>query len=101
MRASWVVIVTAHILWVCGWLAMLGLGTPFAKADEVRDLSREMRADRIERLEQQIINTRIAQCRSEPNSAAREQYSERLQELIHRFREIAHEEPRVPKCDEV
>jgi hypothetical protein len=28
-----------HILWVCGWLAFLGLEVPFAKADDFKRLN--------------------------------------------------------------
>lgn len=42
IRTLWVLFVTTHILWVCGWLAFLGLAGPFAKADEVSDLRRSI-----------------------------------------------------------
>jgi len=40
LRTLWVLIVTTHIAWVCGFLAPLGLAAPFARADAVEDLTR-------------------------------------------------------------
>lgn len=36
-RSIWVMGVSGHILWVCGWLAPVGLASPFAQADEVNN----------------------------------------------------------------
>lgn len=33
IRAAWVVVVTGHIAWACGWLVFLGLPAPWARAD--------------------------------------------------------------------
>lgn len=35
LRAAWVVLMSAHVAWVCGWLAFLGLQTPFVQAGEL------------------------------------------------------------------
>lgn len=40
LRTLWVLIVTTHILWVCGLLVPVGLSAPFARADTVEELTR-------------------------------------------------------------
>lgn len=35
IRVGWVAFVSIHIAWVCGWLAFLGLASPFASAADV------------------------------------------------------------------
>lgn len=39
LRSMWVAIVSTHILWACGLLAMIGLPSPFARAATVEDLA--------------------------------------------------------------
>lgn len=105
-RAAWVFLVTFHILWVCGWLAFLGIAPPFAvaaeyaKASEIRDIAQQIKLDRLERLEHDILTIKTSYCKAE-NQDAKRQYAQRVQELIDRYYAIDHNNPRVPNCDEV
>jgi hypothetical protein len=40
LRTLWVIAVSGHIAWICGFLTPLGLAAPFARADAVEDLTR-------------------------------------------------------------
>jgi hypothetical protein len=40
LRILWVIGVSTHIAWVCGFLAWTGLAPPFAKAERVERLER-------------------------------------------------------------
>lgn len=40
IRIAWVLFVTGHILWVCGWLAFIGVQSPFARADDFKTLQK-------------------------------------------------------------
>lgn len=101
MKSGWFIIVSVHILWVCGWLGFMGVSAPFAMANELREAVQGLKEDRIERLDQQILTIRIAQCRSQPDTPAREMYTERLNELYRKYKELKQEEPRIPRCDEI
>lgn len=107
MRATWFGFVSFHILWVCGWLTLIGLESPFVHAEDMRRQSADvhqaiidLRMDRIERLEHDILQLRVSQCQAN-TPESRRQYGERLAELISRFQSLAAREPRVPRCDEI
>lgn len=38
VRTCWVLFVTGHVMWVCGFLAAIGLASPFARASDVDKL---------------------------------------------------------------
>jgi hypothetical protein len=44
LRVGWVVLVSAHIAYVCGLLALVGLtGQPFARASDLAEIQRNLR----------------------------------------------------------
>lgn len=106
VRTTWVLFVTFHILWVCGWLTITGLAPPFAaaadyaKAVEIKEIANQIKEDRRERLEHDILTTKTSYCKA-TNEDAKRQYAERVQELIDKYYQIDHNNPRVPNCDEV
>jgi hypothetical protein len=106
VRAVWVIFVTFHIMWVCGWLGILGLAPPFAaaaeyaKASEIKEMANQLKLDRLERLEHDILTVKTSYCKAD-NQEAKRQYAQRVQELIDRYYAIDHNNPRVPNCDEV
>jgi hypothetical protein len=103
MRAAWFTVVSGHILWVCGGLTVVGLASPFARAETTIRLAEEMRADRIERIEHEILTTRQDQCKAikENNVAAARLYNERIQELQTKLFYLGQREARIPGCNEV
>lgn len=44
IRILWVLAVSGHIAWVCGFLAVIGLPSPFARADEVKGIQQTLEA---------------------------------------------------------
>lgn len=44
IRVFWVVAVTGHIMWVCGFLAAVGLNSPFVQAGELQQFKAEQSA---------------------------------------------------------
>jgi hypothetical protein len=42
IRTLWVLLVTTNMLWTWGFLAMIGIAAPFAKATEVADVKRAL-----------------------------------------------------------
>jgi hypothetical protein len=99
-RTFWVVFVSFHILWVCGWLTVFGLAPPFASAVESSQIIQDIKDERIERLDRDILTIRTSQCQA-TDPKAKAQYTERLQELINKYWQVAQRAPRVPGCDEV
>lgn len=49
IRVFWVVAVTGHIAWVCGFLAFLGLQSPFVAAGEIEQFKVEQ-SQKLDRL---------------------------------------------------
>lgn len=41
IKVGWRAALAIHIAWVCGWLAMVGIPAPFAKADDVTKIERK------------------------------------------------------------
>ena len=106
IRAAWVVFVSFHILWVCGWLSILGLATPFATAAEVekqnatlQTVAAQLLDEQLHKLDYEVFQLRVQQCHAP--SDKREQYALRLQELINSYAKLTKQYPRVPSCDEL
>lgn len=107
MRSTWIGVVTFHMVWVCGWISFAGLEAPFAKAADMSDATKhlqvialQLQADRVERLDQAIQSVRGLQCRTAVDSPARQNYTERLNDLFKKYTELMGKEPHVPRCDE-
>lgn len=43
IRVGWVLGVSFHMAWVCGWLVAFGLASPFARAGDVEQLQKAAR----------------------------------------------------------
>jgi hypothetical protein len=107
VRSTWVGIVSFHMIWVCGWISFTGLEAPFAKAVDMSEANKhlqiiamQLQADRIDRLDQAIQTVRGLQCRTAVDSPARQNYTDRLNELFRKYVELKGVEPHVPRCDE-
>lgn len=100
VRSGWVLIVSIHIMWVCGWLAFAGFASPFARAEDVQTVRQVLKEDHIERLDAQILALREKQCEA-ATPEAKKTYGERLHELIQKYLQVSGNPPRVPACDEL
>ena len=101
-------IVTFHIAWVYGALAVVGLPAPFAKSADLRvltqavnKLSGSIAEERKVQLEQIILSTVQGKCNAAGDLKAQAAYAELLQEAIAKYEKLTHQEPRVPDCSEV
>jgi hypothetical protein len=105
-RAAWVIFVSFHILWVCGWLTALGLMAPFASAQDLvkqntvlQQLASQLLDDQLHKLDYDIFQLRVQQCHAPADK--KDQYAVRLQELINGYAKLTKQYPRVPPCDEL
>lgn len=103
LRVGWVVFVTGHIAWVCGFLAPLGIASPFANAKDVAQVVLVQRQLQVELLEQRIFDQRIRHCRAVDagNDEAVRFYAEALRSLLRDYSELTNREYRLPRCGEV
>lgn len=101
MRTGWVVFVSAHIMWVCGWLAPLSLASPFAHADVLAQLTKVVTDDRIDRLQRELLDMRVKQCGMAIGSPDRELYSKLVNELWGKYKELTGTDPRLPECKDL
>lgn len=73
----------------------------FAQATDVMELRQAQNKAAVEILEQRIFETRVRQCQA-GTEEARRFYSEKLQELLSKFRDLTHGEyGRMPDCREL
>ena len=119
LRMFWVLAITFHVCWVCGWLTRIGLQPPFAQEqeliefngkitesnkkiqDQLGSLFSETHDSRNERIEEEIGLARKGLCHAAPGEL-RDQYSGKLEELIKYYGKINDGKlPRVPGCDEL
>lgn len=55
IRVAWVVAVSGHVLWICGFMGWAGLNPPFARAEDVRK-----NEEKIEAIQSQVeISARL------------------------------------------
>jgi hypothetical protein len=84
VRVLWVLAVTGHMLWVCGFLAALGLVAPFARAGDVDKLLRATEVNaRLSMVNEIRVQTR-AYCQTDDNElkgSARRRIDELREEL--------------------
>lgn len=97
MRTGWVTFVSAHIMWVCGWLAFAGLSSPFANATSLETLTKLVMEDRVDRLQREILDTRTKQCKSTSESEM-QLYTELLNDLYLKYQALQGKSPLVPDC---
>lgn len=110
IRVGWVLTMSTFALWVIGGLGFLGIAAPYARAADVSTnrqsinaITASLTADRVERLENEIFNTRRLQCEAIRVGTAEQksQYADRLQDKVAKYRQLTNAYPRVPGCDEV
>lgn len=68
IRLAWVAFVTVHILWVCGWLAWMGITSPFARASDFETLQKNAALSATIAVQREIRDEYTARCStSDPN----------------------------------
>jgi hypothetical protein len=62
IRLAWVSFVTGHILWVCGWLAWMGVASPFARASDFDTLQQNAALSATIAVQRELRDEYAAQC---------------------------------------
>jgi hypothetical protein len=71
LRVLWVIAVSGHIAWVCGFLAFAGLQSPFARASELEKVAQAAKVSARISLQQELrAQTRLACSLSDPGQRA-------------------------------
>lgn len=97
IRVGWVLIVTGHIAWVCGWLVSIGLAAPFARAGDVDELKKASLVTARIQLQVEIREQTKAYC-TLPEGAPREYVLRRIDDLRAELYEIAKIRTQEPVC---
>ncbi len=92
LRALWVLVVSGHIAWVCGFLAPLGLAAPFARADSVEDLTRTAALTARLQLTQELRVQTLYWCQAK-ELGQREAVEQTLDRLREEYRRVTKGEP--------
>jgi hypothetical protein len=115
MRAVWYCVVSLSVGYMLGWFGGFGFPTPFVRSQEIATLESnqnemkksqaaladDMHADRVERMESRLLTLTSSKCKAAEGSAARQTYTEEIEDLIRRYKRLTGEYPRVPDCREV
>lgn len=94
------VVMIGHVIWACGWLDRFGVGGGFAYAADMIRVSDDVSSIKVELIEQKLFDTRVRQC-SAQSREPRIFYSEKLQELMRRYRELTESDYNPPQCTEL
>lgn len=96
-RISWVVAVTGHMAWVCGFLAGFGLAAPFARASDVDKLLRASEVNARISMQNEIrLQVRVL-CQSDDDDI-RASAMRRIDELRDELWEISRIRVPDPQC---
>lgn len=88
IRVGWVLLVSGHIAWVCGWLVLFGLRVPFANAADVDELKANARLTLQLQLQQELRVQKNAWC-SVADEKVRDGIMIRIDQLRNNLREVA------------
>ena len=87
LRVLWVVVVSGHILWVCGALAFFGFSSPFAKAGDFEQLQKTVNLTAELQLASEIRDQTMAMCRTN-DSSIKESLSRYIESLQQKYTSI-------------
>lgn len=88
IRVGWVLLVSGHIAWVCGWLVSVGLTGPFARASDMAQVQRTLAVSARIQIQQELREQKRLWCSVE-NEQSRSLIMRRIDELRGNLREIA------------
>jgi len=96
-------LVTVHILWICGWLAFLSITPPFARADEMTDTKYRVVGLQASNYDKDMreAKTKICLAILAKNQVALDAWARILEGLKENFRKQIGREPSVLGCDEL
>ena len=99
LRVGWVLIVSIHIAWVCGWLVGIGAAAPFARASDVSELKDNSKLMLTLQLQQELRAQKSAWCQI-PDENVRTAIMNRIDQLRQNLRTVAKIDDGVgePRC---
>lgn len=99
IRVGWVVFVSFHIAWVCGWLVTFGLLSPFARAADVSEIQKTLRVSAEIQVQAELRIQKSLWCNN-TDERVRNAIMQRIDELRRNLREIAKIEDGTdePRC---
>lgn len=99
IRIGWVLLVSMHIAWVCGWLAAAGLASPFAQASDVAELKANSKLMLTLQLQQELRSQKTVWCQITDENV-RVSVMNRIDQLRQNLREVAKIDDGVgePRC---
>lgn len=98
IRVLWVLFVSAHIAWICGFLVFLGLPSPFARADELKELRQTVQASARVTLSQEIRVQARVRCHS-TDPQVRDSITRYIDGLQVEYERIAGQRFPEPPCE--
>lgn len=98
IRTGWVLFVSGHVFWVCGFLAGFGLASPFARAEDVEELKKASVISARIQIQGEIRAQTKAYCQL-PDGIAREYVLRRIDDLRAELYEIAKIRAPEPNCE--
>ena len=99
LRVLWVLLVSAHIAWACGWLSVLGL-SGFAKAENVDKLQQTVASSARVTLSQEIRAQARVRCQS-TDPAVRDSITRYIDSLQTEYERVAGQRYPEPQCETV
>ena len=97
LRILWVLIVSIHIAWACGWLSALGL-VGFARANEVSQIQQTVNASARVTLSQEIRAQARVRCVS-TDQAVRDSLTRYIDSLQAEYERVAGQRFPEPNCE--
>lgn len=97
LRILWVILVSFHIAWVCGFTTFLGFVPPFAKADDVTELRRITAASARVTLSKEIRDQSRIRC-SATDQAIADAITRYIDSLQIEYERIAGQRYPEPEC---
>lgn len=97
IRLLWVIAVSGHIAWACGWLVTLGL-VGFARADELKELRQTVQASARVTLSQEIRAQARIRCLSS-DVQIRDSITRYIDSLQVEYERIAGQRFPEPSCE--
>jgi len=104
------VIMIFHVMWVCGWLAFMGLISPYASAQTADNMQAQVNAQQLilVSIEAGQISDKIRDAKRQvclaiqaKNQTALDAWARELENQKQQFRDKIHIEPNVMGCDEL
>lgn len=97
LRVLWVLLVSAHIAWACGWLTLIGLAG-FAKAEEVSRLQQTVSASARVTLSQEIRSQARVRCAA-TDQAVKDSLTRYIDSLQSEYERVAGQRFPEPPCE--